>query len=367
MKRASTSDPKRRQYGTGGVRERGGRFYIRYSDGAGKQREEFGGESEAAAKRLLAQRVGEIAAGAGPAKATGDVTVGECLDLLLADYRRRGKDSRDAKWRIEGKIRPLIGHQRATRFGHQQAWGYVDARRGDGVKDATINRELSLIRRSLRMAASDEYGMLAKAPKIPMLDEGDNVRTGFLTPAEYGRMRDALPDYLRPLLCVAYYTGLRRGTLLSLRLDQVDLAAGLIWVSRVQTKNRRSQTAPIVAGEMRRFCELAVANNRRYLFEREGNQILSFKNAWTMARVEAGLPNLRFHDLRRTAVRDWLAAGANQGTVMAISGHKTVSMLQRYNIIEAADIQKAAKLREPEVAPVEIRERLGKSRTAKPS
>lgn len=358
---------RKRQYKSGSVRERGGRFYIRYYDSTGRQREEFGGPTREAAGKLLRQRIGEVAAGVATTKPSADVTVGECLDLVAADYRRRGKPVAEHQWRID-QIKGMIGTQKAVKFGFRQAWAYVDLRR-EKVKDSTINRELSLIRRALRMAASDEYEMIPRAPKIPMLDEGDNVRTGFLTPAEYAKMRDSLPEYLKPLICVAYFTGLRRGTLLSLRLDQVDLAAGLIWVDRSQTKNLKSQTAPIVAGEMRGYCEAAMMKNKRYLFENEGKPILSFKNAWSTARDLAGLPGLKFHDLRRTAVRDWLAAGADTHTVMAITGHKTASMLQRYHIIEASNIQRAAKLREPAPHPPseKLREEQGKTKGAKPS
>lgn len=359
---------RKRQYRSGSVRQKNGRYYIRfYRDG--KQVEESAGENEAAAKRLLAQRLGETMSGSAIQKAGVDVTIGDCLDALLENYSQRGKSVTAEKYRIKSTIRPSIGWIKAARFGRKQIWQYIAERRAVPVKDSTINRELSLIRHSLKLAASDEYAMISRAPDVPMLDEGDNVRTGFLTPAEYARMRDALPEYLRPLIVVAYYTGLRRGTLLSLRLNQVDLDAGLIWVSRVQTKNRMSQTAPIIDGEMRSVCAHAIASNRRFLFERDGHEITSFKNAWATAAKEAKLPNLRFHDLRRTAVRDWIAAGASESTVMAISGHKTQAMLQRYNIIDAAKIQKAAKLRNSEVAPVEIeiREEQGKNPSRLPS
>lgn len=353
----------KRKYKSGSVREKIGRFYIRYYDMTGHQREEFGGATRSAAEKLLRQRVGEIAAGSPARKAGADVTVSDCLNLVLADYRLRKLDTAIPEARIKSVINPLIGHERAATINRKAIWAYISTRRADGRKDATINRELSLIRRGLKLAASDEYGMIPRAAQVPMLDEGDNVRTGFLRPDEYQRMYNALPDYLQPLFCVAYHTGLRRGTLLSLRLDQVDLDAGLIWVSRSQTKNRTSQTAPII-GDMRAHLARALSVNVRYVFERDGKPILSFKNAWNVARIEAKLPNLRFHDLRRTAVRDWVAAGADTSTAMAISGHKTFSMFQRYNILDAANIQRAAKLRDPQI---ELRGKQGKPVRAKPS
>ena len=353
----------KRKYKSGSVRERNGKFYVRYYGMDGRQHEEFGGETRAKAEKLLRQRVGEVAAGSPVRKAGGDVTVADCLKLVIADYRRNGKDADIPQLRAESVIGPVIGHERAASLTPRAIWAYVAKRRKDHVKDSTINRELSLLRRALRLAASDEYGMIPRAVQVPHLDEGDNVRTGFLTPEEYERMKRALPEYLRPLLCFAYYTGLRRSTLLALRLDQIDMEAGLVWVSRVQTKNRRSQTAPIV-GEMRHYCASALARNVEYVFENAGKPIKSFKNAWHTARVEAGLPKLMFHDLRRTAVRDWLAAGADSSTAMAISGHKTSSMLERYNIIDAANVQRAAAMREPKL---KLRGEQGETVKMKPS
>lgn len=365
---------KRRQYKSGSIREKNGRFYVRWYDFDGERHEESGGDDRRAAERLLQQRIGESAAGASrPAKAGVDVTVKDCLDVALADMRQRGMANYQiSKYKIEAVLDPVVGWMRAAGFDWKQAWKYIEARRTAGVKDSTINRELSLLRKAFKLAAGPEYRMLAAAPAVPSLDEGDNVRTGFLTPTEYEKLLAALPTYLQPLVCVAYHTGLRRGTLLSIRLDQVDLAGGLIWISRRQTKNRTSQTVPILAGAMRGFCEMAVAANKTYLFEHDGHQIRSFKGAWTAAREAAGLPELLFHDLRRTAVRDWVAAGVSESAAMAISGHKTRSMFDRYNIIQAATVLRAAALRTSfdeaaKAAKPESGEKRGKDAAAKPS
>jgi integrase len=119
-------------------------------------------------------------------------------------------------------------------------------------------------------------------------------------------------------------------------------------------KNQKSQTSPILDGDMFAYCAWAVERNKEYLFEWEpGRKIKNFRSAWEKAVIRAGMPDLQFHDLRRTAVRDWIQAGAPESTVMMISGHKTNSMLQRYNILDAEVIKKISALRnqQPEAAP----------------
>jgi integrase len=64
----------------------------------------------------------------------------------------------------------------------------------------------------------------------------------------------------------------------------------------------------------------------------------------------AGVQQRLFHDLRRTAVRERLRSGVHESTARKISGHKTASMLQRYNIQSESDIREAMQLREMRIA-----------------
>ncbi len=69
----------------------------------------------------------------------------------------------------------------------------------------------------------------------------------------------------------------------------------------------------------------------------------SFKADWERACIQAGVPALLLHDLRRTAVRNMIRAGVPEKVAMQISGHKTASMLWRYNITDTRDVKDAGK------------------------
>lgn len=326
---------KRRQYGTGQVYQNGKFWHIRYCDGEGKRRaESSGSERRADAERLLRKRLAEEV----PTKKADGFSLADCFQLLVKDYIMHERQELSiAKYRIGSHLQALAGIKAAT-FKEADAERYIEQRKKAGAAPSTINRELSLVRASLKLAKRQDPPWLSVVPTIPMLQE-TNVRIGFLSAVQIANIDERLPEYLRPLLCIASLTGLRRGSLLRIRLDQVDLADGLIHLYGEQVKNRIGHQVPIFDGAMRRWVEAALRSHKTFLFEHDGKPIRSFKNAWNAATASAGMPGLRFHDLRRTGVRNLIRAGVPEEIVMAISGHKTRSMLQRYNIINADDVR----------------------------
>jgi integrase len=83
-----------------------------------------------------------------------------------------------------------------------------------------------------------------------------------------------------------------------------------------------------------------------YVFHRQGKPIGNFSKEWRSACNEAKLPGKLFHDLRRTAVRDMIRSGTGQAVAMTISGHRTISVFQRYNITSSEDKIEALRRRE---------------------
>jgi integrase len=71
--------------------------------------------------------------------------------------------------------------------------------------------------------------------------------------------------------------------------------------------------------------------------------VQSFRKRWKKVCLEAGVPDLIFHDLRRSGVRNLRRLGVQESIVMKISGHKTRSVFERYNIIDEADLTEAAR------------------------
>jgi integrase len=85
------------------------------------------------------------------------------------------------------------------------------------------------------------------------------------------------------------------------------------------------------------------------IFHRDGKPIREFRKSWARACQKAGIKRL-FHDLRRSACRNMLAAGVSQVTAMQLSGHRTDSMFRRYCIVSESDLRTALRVTQRHLA-----------------
>jgi integrase len=184
-------------------------------------------------------------------------------------------------------------------------------------------------------------------PYFPMVTE-NNARQGFLTDERYAKLRDALPDEVKPLFVTAYFTGVRFGELLAWRWEQIDWEQGFVTLNADETKSGHARVVPILKGDMEEYLKWAQEHSEGcpHVFNRAGEPIQNIRWAWSNACNAADIPDLKFHDLRRTAVRNMRRAGVPQVVRMRITGHRTDSMERRYNIVDVEDIKTAKKLME---------------------
>jgi len=301
-----------------------------------------------------------------PAPMAARTTVAELLDDLEADFRLRG-----VKWWAQAKyhaqvMRDALGTFKAAKLTPANIDRYIEARQHEDYSAASINRQTGLLRQGLRLA--QERGTLSNVIKVRRLPE-HNARQGFLERADLEALVTALPDYLQDFTRFAYLTAWRRGEVATLTWADIDRATGVIRLRPENSKNGRGRTVAIegdLGAIIERRAEARVIPGKGgepdrvadLVFHRGGKPVRDFRKAWSAACIEAGLyrvvgtnpdgteqrePTRLFHDLRRSGVRNMVRAGVRERVAMDISGHRTRSIFDRYNITSEDDLREAMK------------------------
>ena len=326
---------KRQQVrGQGTIHQRGKWWHVFYSINGKKYREAAKTQNREEAVAFLQRRLG--AATKGEAIPPDRATIGDLLDLLRDEYSLRGRKSAYiAELKIQRYLLPAFGKTKVVKFSTAQLTAYIKQRQ-QVVKSATVNRELTLLHRAFTLGFDAHPPLVGRVPRFPKLPE-DEARSGFLRWPEYQRLLKELPTDLQMLLVFGYHLGMRKSALLRLKWAQVDFAAGLIYLQRKRSEKHIPQAVPIY-GDMADFLARQPRDSE-YLFARGAEQIKDFRAGWKLACVKAGIPDLLFHDLRRTAARNLRRAGIPESVVTKITGHKTRAMFERYNIVDEDHIR----------------------------
>ena len=334
----------------GHIYKRGKVYWVKYYRSGKSFRESSGSAKESDAKRLLRLREGDIARGIPVAPRVGRVKFDELAEDVVNDYKINQKRSlRHLEIRLNKHLRPFFGGRRAAAITTADIRKFIARRQEVGASNGEINRELTVLRRAFNLGIQSEK--LMHKPYISLLKE-NNVRTGFFEPEQFSSLHKHLPDYLKPFAHFAYITGWRRGEISGLQRRQVDFGAGRVALDPGTTKNDEGRVFPFTR-ELRALLEkqekytsqLQLQEDKviPWVFHRKGKRIGDFRKAWATACKKAGVPGRIPHDFRRTAVRNLVRAGIPERVAMQMTGHKTRSVFERYNIVSEGDLDAAAR------------------------
>jgi integrase len=210
---------------------------------------------------------------------------------------------------------------------------YQAVRRQGGVTAATVNRETAALHRMYVIARRS--GLLDAVPLFPPRLRENPPRQGFFEYHEYQAVRAHLPAPYQDVLDFAYYSGWRRREITELTWAEVDETGGVIRLDPARSKTATGRVLPISMA-LRQILDRRVAQRRAdqpLVFHRDGITVRTWKRCWAKACAAANLPGRYLHDCRRTAARNFVRAGVPERVAMALLGHKTRSVFDRYNIV----------------------------------
>jgi len=361
-------------------------YWIKYTRAKKSYSESSESPIKRIAKELLQRREGDIVGGKHVTPKIDKLVFEDAVKDLLADYSTNGKRSLNvAERRVRLHLTPYFGGCRMSNISTADVRAFIVKRQTDNTvlvrketttklpdgnkavtpeerrpaSNAEINRELALLKRMFTLAIQAEK--MLHRPHIPMLKES-NVRTGFFEPEAYASLLRHLPVDLRPVISFAYVTGWRIASeVLPLEWRHVDFDGGEVRLDAGTTKNGDARTFPMT-NDLRTVLE---AQHAQHLLLKKAGQIepwvffrlvaqgrggdkqptpiTSFGKAWKTACRAAGCPGRLPHDLRRTAVRNLVRAGIPERVAMQLTGHKTRSVFERYNIVSDGDLRDAAR------------------------
>ena len=196
------------------------------------------------------------------------------------------------------------------------------------IKPSTLRRQLAPIHNLFELATK-EWGLPIKTNPLDYirLDKSDVRRERRLRDGEWDRILAAAErrrnPFLVPIIRLALETGMRRGEILAMKWDHLDRSDSCLLIPH--TKNGYSRSIPLTS-EAWAILD-GVPRQEALVFPISAN---AFRLAWERLKKQAGIDDLRFHDLRHEAISRFFEAGLSVPEVALISGHRDARMLLRY-------------------------------------
>ncbi len=264
-------------------------------------------------------------------------TLGDVIARYLAEVTPSMKGASEDTIRLKAIMRRPIARWSMANLSAARIASYRDERLKE-VSAGTVIRELAYLSAIINHARR-EWGINVPNPvQMVRKPQSPQARSRVLTEQEVSKLLQALEPvgrrshWTKPIAQLALTTAMRRGELLSLRWEHIDLNGRTAFLP--DTKNGDSRTVPLSTAAVQ-----VLAGLPRHI----GGVVFPVKfftldAAFKRAVRRAGLEGVRFHDLRRTAITRMAEKLPNVIELAAVSGHKSLMVLKRYYRPTAADL-----------------------------
>lgn len=264
-------------------------------------------------------------------------TFADLIDRYLREVLRGNKHEKVHTFRFKAMARSALGRVNLAALSPSLVAKYRDERLLE-VSAASVIRELANISAIINHGRK-EWGISVTNP-VPLVRKpaAPQGRTRMVTDEELARLVAVLEPvghrsvWMKPLVLLALETAMRRGELLALRWRDINFAARTATLH--ETKNGERRIVPLSSSAVQILRDMP-RDISGYVIPMTG---FAVSKAWTTATGRAGLADVHFHDLRHTAITRMAEKLPNVIELAAVSGHKSLRMLQRYYHPRAEDL-----------------------------
>lgn len=264
----------------------------------------------------------------------------EFARVYMKNYAEPKKKSwkSDEKY-LNAQLIPFLGEKELSEIAPIDVNKFMVKRQRDGVKNSTINRELTIMKMMLGLA--NEWGYEIKKNPVKkgnFFSEEEYRRDRVLACEEEERLFRAAAPHLKPILTCALSTGMRYSEILGLKWENVDLEERQITVKAESSKSGKRRIIPVneeLFVEMEKLKKLnSETSNFVFLYEdpktRKLRPVKTVRKALVMACMRAGIKGLTFHDIRHTVGSRLISKGADPVSVKNILGHANLKTTEIY-------------------------------------
>ena len=259
-------------------------------------------------------------------------TLTDLLDRYLSEHAARRANYPRERTSVR-TLKAFFGNPKLDHVTPKQIVAYKNQRYVDGVKPATINRELATLKKAFNLARREwEWCMDNPVCRVSMERE-NNTRDRWLTMDEETRLLHAASPWLRELMVFAIHSGMRLGEILGLTWAGVDLFRRTVTVFKAKNGERRTIPLNQTALALLRHKVGSRSMDMMLVFPSEAQTRLNASNisrSLHRALEKAKMTDFHFHDLRHTCATRMVQAGVDLYKVQRILGHKSPIMTQRY-------------------------------------
>ena len=329
------------------------KYWIDYRFDNGKQKREVVGYSISEARDALGKKKSQKREGKlFDIKEDAKMTFNELTEWYLSLEKVKSKSYYQTIIFNLRSFNDVFGQQKMLTMKAVDLENYQEMRKKEGLSDSYIDQHIGAARSMVNKAfdndkiSGDAVKPFKKVNKL--LNKNSNARNRILSHDEFISLCEHSTRHIKDIVVTAYHTGMRRGEILNLTWDKVDMKTRFINLEPEDTKDKEKRSIPI-CDEVNSVLQAIPRNlHDNHVFMFRGKPVSDIRTGLVRACNKAGIiygrkekDGFTFHDLRHTFNTNMRKAGVPESVIMKITGHSTREMFDRYNTVDEDDSREA--------------------------